>query len=511
MGDTAKLDPFSAEFWERRVTQLRSQKRKLVTAMTKVLTEQADSNGRKKRREEVKSLERKVRCPETRKKLVEQTGLENAEKRAREINSVERTIKFMQKRKKCIVLAAKRSISMEDAQKLVEQEEKLKDEKKKQKVKAKLVEQPAGEGAQEYERVQDLNAAINNLPTQTIRDKDPATVAAVNDPDDKMMLINVAKAIVNVSYPIEPKDLEDLDGCCTGLIVDWDMDNKTAKILTCDCFGRGVPNRPESNCKIFVRWQYKEDDGLIEAKLLFFSNFYHLSLLEVAFQGTLLDIPTQIPHFCLSPPKHGDEVFALGRDRDLSLAVRHGTIMPAKGFRPLRQGFLFAGYELPECGTGGPVVDHHGDVVGLTMPCIEGISAIFPISTALSCLKMWTQFRRIARPFLGMRFRNVEVLDGVCGDTSFDGLVVDEVGYNSDAWKNGIRNGNVIVSFDEKSPKPLPEFEGFLLSYGSEYLNQTYTEVDFKLEVQDAPNVKRNITLHVPFTDVANVQFSRLL
>lgn len=100
--------------------------------------------------------------------------------------------------------------------------------------------------------------------------------------------------------------------------------------------------------QIFVRWQYKEDDGLIEAKLLFFSNFYHLSLLEVAFQGILLDIPTQIPHFCLSPPKHGDEVFALGWDKDLSLVVHRGTIMQEQGFGALRQGYLFVGYELPE-------------------------------------------------------------------------------------------------------------------------------------------------------------------
>lgn len=38
-----------------------------------------------------------------------------------------------------------------------------------------------------------------------------------------------------------------------------------------------------------------------------------------------------------------------------------------------------------------------------------------------------TYCRRIARPLLGMHFRNVEVLDGVSGDIRFDGLVVDEV------------------------------------------------------------------------------------
>lgn len=37
-----------------------------------------------------------------------------------------------------------------------------------------------------------------------------------------------------------------------------------------------------------------------------------------------------------------------------------------------------------------------------------------------------TYCRQIARPLLGMRFRN-KVLDGVSGDKRFDGLVVDEV------------------------------------------------------------------------------------
>lgn len=131
------MDPFTVEFCESRIEQLKSQKRKLEMKLTTFFTELADCKGRKKRFKEVKSLERKIKHPETRKKLVGQAGLEDAKKHAREINSVEKTIKFMEKRKKCIILAAKRSISMEAAQKLVEQEEKLKDEKNKQKVKAK--------------------------------------------------------------------------------------------------------------------------------------------------------------------------------------------------------------------------------------------------------------------------------------------------------------------------------------------------------------------------------------
>lgn len=131
------MDPFTVEFCERRIEQLKSQKRKLEMELTKLFTELADCKGRKKRSKEVKSLQRKIKHPETRNKLVEKAGLEDAKKHASEINSVEETIKFMEKRKKCIILAAKRSISTVDAQRLVEQEEELKDEKKKQKIKAK--------------------------------------------------------------------------------------------------------------------------------------------------------------------------------------------------------------------------------------------------------------------------------------------------------------------------------------------------------------------------------------
>ncbi|KAF8725996.1 hypothetical protein HU200_020576 [Digitaria exilis] len=185
--------------------------------------------------------------------------------------------------------------------------------------------------------------------------------------------------------------------------------------------------------QIFVRWPCKEDDGLIEAKLLFFSTFYQISLLEVAFQGTLLDVPTQLPPIHLKPPKHGDTVFALGRDKDLSLVVRRGTIVEEQHLDELRQGYLFADYidGAPGCCTGGPVVDHDGNMVGLSFSG-EGEPSIFlPLSTALACVHMWTEFGRIARPLLGMCFRNPKVVDGLSGDIRSERLVVDEVHLNS--------------------------------------------------------------------------------
>lgn len=87
---------------------------------------------------------------------------------------------------------------------------------------------------------------------------------------------------------------------------------------------------------------------------------------------------------------------APGRDKDLSLVVRRGTIVKDGCLIGLRQGYLFLDYELPGGGTGGPVVDHQGDVVGMVMACDDYIAIILPISIVLSCFRMWTDFRFVS-------------------------------------------------------------------------------------------------------------------
>ncbi|RLM98541.1 hypothetical protein C2845_PM06G05930 [Panicum miliaceum] len=302
MGDTAKLNPTSIEFCERRIRQLESQKEELEQTMEKNLVRQASPKRGKKHRKVVQD-------PEMRKGLVEQADLEVGKKHAMKIDSLEETIKFMKKRLRCLIMAADRSISLEAAQELVEKEE--------QEEKLKHKKQPAGEDSpesttseasplpppihrhrpypdgcnreehqewvQEYTRVQDLNAPTDNLPTQTDGHKDPATVAAAVDPDDKSKLINVAKSVVRVSFPPPNRGREYLDQWYTGVIISWDVDNKTAMILTGGCFGRD--NDDKSKSKIFVHYPYMEDDGLIEENFSSSANSINFLCWRLLFRG----------------------------------------------------------------------------------------------------------------------------------------------------------------------------------------------------------------------------------
>ncbi|CAL5053623.1 unnamed protein product [Urochloa decumbens] len=360
------------------------------------------------------------------------------------------------------------------------------------------------EWAQEYERVKKLNAPLESLPTQIKRCKDPATRAAVVAPDDKRMLLRVADFVVSVSYSCF--DLyrdQDVTEYCTGFIISSDKINKKARILTCDDI---VSSEADANSKVFIHWQYMPDSP-IEGKLLFVSIHYQIALLEIPVDVHSVMPQLEIPSFG-SYPNYGQEVFTLARDKDLFLMARRGTIMRAQQGLMFRSHNILVDYGLPDCGAGGPVVDRSGDVVGMSLHG-SGISAILSISTAISCIDMWTNFGRIARPLLEMRFKNVELLDEPSG-SRLGGFIVDRVDIDSTAWELGIRRGNVI-SFNGHCSTPLPEFEDFLLSYGLAHLQGKHRVADFKLKVCDHDeDVKRHINLCVPFSDVSEVGLDRL-
>ncbi|CAL4895496.1 unnamed protein product [Urochloa decumbens] len=162
------------------------------------------------------------------------------------------------------------------------------------------------------------------------------------------------------------------------------------------------------------------------------------------------------------------------------------------------------------CAIGGGVINHNGDVIGMSTDDDLKNAPIMSITTILTCIEMWTIFGRIARPRLGMCFRTVELLDmGLMDELRYiygirNGFIVDEVILDSYAEKLGVRRGDVIVSFSGISSCYLPQFEDFLLSVGLDSLRGMRTVNAFKLEVHNLlQKVKRTITLPVQLSDAS--------
>ncbi|KAB8107378.1 hypothetical protein EE612_041887, partial [Oryza sativa] len=326
-----------------------------------------------------------------------------------------------------------------------------------------------------------------DIPTLRDEPRDPLTADAVVSSQDKAMVLRVARSVVSVSS-ITPDG--GLIFQCTGIVFGWDGANKCAKILTsssvvCDFKG--------------------EFNTITEGRLLSFNVHYDVALLEV-----MGDFQLQVPSFG-SSTTYGQDVFALARDENMCLMVRHGKISWLECPMLLNNHYMFLSCDIPEGGSGGPVIDHDGNIIGIVFDNNPG-PVVTSITTIRTCVEMWHQFSRVARPILGMQLKAVELLDvskleELCLDNNItSGFIVNLVKVDSIAERLGIRRGDVIV-FQDSCCSTLPQLEDYLLSLGWGYLQGKSLTVDLKVEVHNlVDSFRENITFPVQFSDASKDQ-----
>nr|CAB3473550.1 unnamed protein product [Digitaria exilis] len=146
----------------------------------------------------------------------------------------------------------------------------------------------------------------------------------------------------------------------------------------------GHPPYPKSGSNLSVGLPDRKTT--IEAKLFHFSEHYDLAFLLLPMETSLV-----IPRFGCCPD-YSQEVFVLGRDKDASLRVRRGVISWTEESDYIGcSHYMFLDGEVPEGGTGGPVVDHDGSFRGMAFR-VSPMPAILSISTIMTCFEMFKHF-----------------------------------------------------------------------------------------------------------------------
>ncbi|KAL5216603.1 hypothetical protein ABZP36_008004 [Zizania latifolia] len=327
--------------------------------------------------------------------------------------------------------------------------------------------------------------------------KDRLTARDVASTPDKVMIKKAARSVVGI-VSTEPggKCIE----LCSGIVVSWNETTRLATTVTssdavCD-FGALIDPKP----KLLVHMPNKT---IAEGRLLFFNDHYRIALLEVSSDSPLL------PANFGSSPKFGQEVFALARDDESSLFARRGTVLWQEPRCMKYMYCLSLSCEVAHCGTGGPVIDQHGDVIGMACPPNPGI---LPISILQTCIEMWKKFSRIARPVIDMDLRAFELLDASHQEeielehNVRDGFIVAVVYDDSIASRLGISQGDIIVSYNGLYDFTLHKFEDFLLSLGWRLLASADLswKVSLELEVYDPiRRTTRSITFPLEFSDAS--------
>ncbi|GJN01394.1 hypothetical protein PR202_ga18659 [Eleusine coracana subsp. coracana] len=213
-----------------------------------------------------------------------------------------------------------------------------------------------------------MSVLDENLPTLRAP-KDCRTTKAVQDWRSKKKVLAAARSVVNIT-PISEVSGFILDRYEHGGI-------QFSIVVTCSRFickdGRKLDPLPKVQVKLLLlhsrtsnhksSFQFSvglPDRKTIEAKLFHFSDHYDIAFLLLPME-TSLDIP------CFGCcPDYSQEVFVLGRDKDASLRVRRGVISWTEESDFIGcSHYMFLDGEVPQGGTGGPVIDHDGNFRGM--------------------------------------------------------------------------------------------------------------------------------------------------
>mmetsp|Transcript_5068 Transcript_5068/g.8348 ORF Transcript_5068/g.8348 Transcript_5068/m.8348 type:complete len:446 (-) Transcript_5068:527-1864(-) len=169
----------------------------------------------------------------------------------------------------------------------------------------------------------------------------------------------------------------------------------------------------------------------------------------------------------------GEFVVALGSPLNLGNSVTAGIVSSTAraaseiGMMQARTDYIQTDAAINQGNSGGPLINLNGEVVGINTMKVaggDGIGFAIPISTAWVVLSQLRDTGKVVRPYLGLRMatlnKNLARFERRISKRFPDvdaGLLVVKVAPNSPASRAGIQPGDVIVEFDGKKVKTIPE------------------------------------------------------
>ncbi|KAM0835178.1 hypothetical protein ACQ4PT_063105 [Festuca glaucescens] len=317
-------------------------------------------------------------------------------------------------------------------------------------------------------------------------------------------VITYSKSVLTLSAYLDGKVINQ----CTGIVVEVDAVKKSAAILTSAWIICTKKPRDDWTIKAYDPKTkanvHMLDGSVLECRLMYFSKHYEIAYFEIP-QASKLQTLSLEPNM-----EFDQDVFILARDSDLNLIYKRDKVQLVDPCEHQHNHYQLVHGPIPECGTGGALLDLSGKIVGMlfyTLPLV----AFIPSSLILKCSIMWQRFGQLARPQLGLKlgtlgFLGIPRVDFMSRNFNISsGLIVGEISAKCDAEKLGIRAGDVIFSCQKKLVSSIIQLEDVLLGVGAEHLeksNDLSSKVDVEIGVFHVRKRKKSeIILRVELSD----------
>ncbi|MCC6608624.1 MAG: trypsin-like peptidase domain-containing protein [Burkholderiales bacterium] len=151
----------------------------------------------------------------------------------------------------------------------------------------------------------------------------------------------------------------------------------------------------------------------------------------------------------------GEEIIAIGNPLGLDQTVTRGIVSAVNRLLPetplsLQEPLIQTDAPINPGNSGGPLLDHCGEVIGITSSIItdaQNIGFAIPVNLAKALVPTLVEHGRVIRPWIGFHGQLVDAeIRKLLLIPMVDGLLVEAVEPGSPAEKAGIRGGSVELS-----------------------------------------------------------------
>ncbi len=207
-----------------------------------------------------------------------------------------------------------------------------------------------------------------------------------------------------------------------------------------------------------------QDGRKFDAKIIGQDSFSDIAVLQI-----ITDEKLNLPTVKFGDPKKiqvGEWVFAIGTPFGLRGTVTAGIVSAVH--RDIGAGpyddFIQTDAAINRGNSGGPLFNTRGEVIGINTVILSpsggsvGASFSIPVSTALPIIAQLRKDGKTSRGWLGVAIQQVtEELAATLGLKEAKGALVASVSEGSPADKAGIKEGDVIVKFNDKAINQMRE------------------------------------------------------
>lgn len=158
----------------------------------------------------------------------------------------------------------------------------------------------------------------------------------------------------------------------------------------------------------------------------------------------------------------GDIVLTFGNPYGLGVSVSQGIISAkSRNIGLNEQQYIQTDAAINQGNSGGPMFNLDGEVIGVnaaifTARGANGVGFSLPSNIANWVSSQIIEYGKVNRSWIGL-----SVANGIDQYTDKAGFVVTEIGEESNAYKEGIRVGDIIISYNDKPAGNIDEFLHF--------------------------------------------------